>query len=340
MLTARVCQLYPNAAPSTLLSRFFSTWGQWKFGEASLPVLLTSADANGTRRALVSSDECTCWEGPKQRGATSFLTLRALVAGDVELPAHSAALDWNPQSARDRNYVMIVITPCRPRICATHAVCKSTLAVVKAELARAASLVATVTQQVIPAAGRASDPTADFWPHLFEPIDFFGGYKGFVVVQLTADDAEQNLHWCGWVKSRLRRLVLALERLPSLEAVHPLPWPLKVPATAAEGQVDQWPTGGVTAESSLSFFIGVAFARSGGRNVDLRPAAAEFVNLVNSWESKLQLCPSAQLQVRLTRKSELPPELLRGSSALPFADEQDLVAVCGSDGGAAARDEG
>ena len=28
MLTARVCQLYPNAAPSTLLAKFFTTWQQ------------------------------------------------------------------------------------------------------------------------------------------------------------------------------------------------------------------------------------------------------------------------------------------------------------------------
>ena len=265
----------------------------------------------------------------RHAGTTYLLTPLASVAGDVELPAHSAALDWNPQSARDRNYVMPVITPCRPRICATHAVCKSTLAVLKVELARAASLVAAATQQAAPAAGRAGDAVPDLWPQLFAPIDFFGGYKGFVVVQLTADDAEQNLHWCGWVKSRLRRLVLALERLPALEAVHPLPWPLAVPAAAVEDQPDKSPTGGPL-ENSISFFIGIVVTRgSGGRQADLRPAAAELVNLVNNWESKAQLCPSAQLQVRFTRKSELPVQLLQGSSALPFADEQDLVAVCG-----------
>lgn len=100
MLTARVCQLYPNAAPSTLLSRFFSTWNQWKFGEVSLPVLLHASDAHGV----------------------------------TELPANIAPLDWNPQSARDRSYAMLVITPCRPRLCATHSVCRSTLAVLKHEV--------------------------------------------------------------------------------------------------------------------------------------------------------------------------------------------------------------
>ncbi|KAL6041167.1 polynucleotide adenylyltransferase [Balamuthia mandrillaris] len=38
LLVARICQLYPNAAPSTLLSRFFRVYEQWKWPN---PVLLT-----------------------------------------------------------------------------------------------------------------------------------------------------------------------------------------------------------------------------------------------------------------------------------------------------------
>eukprot|EP01027_Heterolobosea_sp_BB2_P016669 GEZU01023698.1.p1 GENE.GEZU01023698.1~~GEZU01023698.1.p1 ORF type:complete len:556 (+),score=91.46 GEZU01023698.1:118-1668(+) len=38
LLVARICQLYPNAAPSTLLSRFFRVYHQWKWPN---PILLT-----------------------------------------------------------------------------------------------------------------------------------------------------------------------------------------------------------------------------------------------------------------------------------------------------------
>jgi poly(A) polymerase len=44
LLAARICQLYPNAAPSTLVSRFFRIYEQWKWPN---PILLTQTlDAN------------------------------------------------------------------------------------------------------------------------------------------------------------------------------------------------------------------------------------------------------------------------------------------------------
>jgi len=44
LLTARICQLYPNAAPSTLVSRFFRVYKDWKWPN---PILLTHIqDAN------------------------------------------------------------------------------------------------------------------------------------------------------------------------------------------------------------------------------------------------------------------------------------------------------
>ncbi|KAL1510591.1 hypothetical protein AB1Y20_006892 [Prymnesium parvum] len=295
MLTARVCQLYPNAVPSTLLARFFSTWSQWKFGDVSLPVLLHPSDPTG----------------------------------DAELPSHFAALDWNPQNARDRQYVMQVITPCRPRICSTHAVCKSTLAVLKREFARAATVTAAATQ----AAARHGETSPEPWAELFEPIDFFSLYKGFVVTQLSADTQQQLVDWCGWVKSRIRRLVVALERQPAVETVHPLAWPLAVAALSDDE------SHATTPSKCISFFIGVSFVRGAAervgavRQVDLRPCAAEFVSALQGWERKTELCPSARVEVRYTRKSQLPCEVLGGPTSLPFVNDQDRVAVCRSTAG-------
>lgn len=42
LLTARICQLYPNAAPSTIVSKFFPIYYQWGWPQ---PVLLKRIDA-------------------------------------------------------------------------------------------------------------------------------------------------------------------------------------------------------------------------------------------------------------------------------------------------------
>ena len=42
MLVARACQLYPNAAPSTLVAKFFMIFSVWKWPR---PVLLKSAES-------------------------------------------------------------------------------------------------------------------------------------------------------------------------------------------------------------------------------------------------------------------------------------------------------
>lgn len=41
MLVARTCQLYPNAAPATLVQKFFLVFSQWKWPQ---PVLLKQPD--------------------------------------------------------------------------------------------------------------------------------------------------------------------------------------------------------------------------------------------------------------------------------------------------------
>eukprot|EP01130_Rhizamoeba_saxonica_P006958 TRINITY_DN2788_c0_g3_i1.p1 TRINITY_DN2788_c0_g3~~TRINITY_DN2788_c0_g3_i1.p1 ORF type:complete len:624 (+),score=142.53 TRINITY_DN2788_c0_g3_i1:86-1957(+) len=44
MLTARICQLYPNASPSKLVTRFFRIFTQWNW---PVPILLTEVDTSG-----------------------------------------------------------------------------------------------------------------------------------------------------------------------------------------------------------------------------------------------------------------------------------------------------
>lgn len=96
ILTARVCQLYPNAAPSTLLTRFFNLYHQWSWSttSASAPVLLRAISSNPTLGFKV----------------------------------------WSPHG--HQKHIMPIITPSYPSMNTTHNVSASTLKALKKEIQR------------------------------------------------------------------------------------------------------------------------------------------------------------------------------------------------------------
>ena len=96
ILVARVCQLYPNAAPGMLVPRFFKIFAQWKWPN---PVLLDAIehDDNGE------------------------LVLR--------LPV------WDPRrNPRDRSHLMPVITPAYPCMNSCYNVSHATLRIITEQL--------------------------------------------------------------------------------------------------------------------------------------------------------------------------------------------------------------
>lgn len=97
ILTARVCQLYPNAAPSYLLTRFFKLYDNWPWSvtQQSAPVLLCSISTGNPPLGLKI---------------------------------------WSPHV--NQRHHMPIITPSYPSMNTTHNVSASTLQVMKSELAR------------------------------------------------------------------------------------------------------------------------------------------------------------------------------------------------------------
>lgn len=96
ILTARACQLYPNATASTLLTRFFNLYDQWPWSttNASAPVLLCSISSNQS----------------------------------LGFPV------WSPHG--NQRHVMPIITPSYPSMNTTHNVSASTLTAMKQEIKR------------------------------------------------------------------------------------------------------------------------------------------------------------------------------------------------------------
>ena len=349
LLTARVCQMHPNAAPATLLAKFFNTWQAWRYGDdpkGALPILLdhptatatataaatattTAAAATATTAAAFSSALSSASAGATTSASGS--SSAALGAWEDELPAPLAALDWRHYPG-DKKYLMPVITPCKPRMCTTHTTSHATLAVLKHEIHRANELCKGLIIRAPPTVGDDRR-----WEPLFEPTDFFTQYERYVVVQLTCDRDDELRHWNSFIKARLHKLVGLLEKVGDVGWVQPLPWPLRTPPAISDAVVDDLQTN--VWRPRCCFFVGVRFAsksaaeRTGGtakRLVDLRPVGNAFVALGEAWVDRAALCPTAKMLVQCTRRKDLPDALLHGAHALPFFDEHDACAIRGA----------
>ncbi|TKW36260.1 hypothetical protein SEVIR_2G428900v4 [Setaria viridis] len=169
ILVGRICQLYPNASPSMLISRFFRVYSKWKWPN---PVML-----------------CHIEEGP--------LGLAV----------------WDPRrNYRDRGHQMPIITPAYPCMNSSYNVSVSTRYVMIQEFTRAFEICQAIDE------GKAD------WDALFEPFPFFESYKNYLEVNITARNEDDLRNWKGWVESRLRTLVLKIERY-SHETILAHPYP-------------------------------------------------------------------------------------------------------------------
>lgn len=186
ILTARICQLYPNAAPSVLLSRFFRIYDEddWKWGVAgATPVLLC----------------------PISPGIAS-LSFKV----------------WSPTAPGSARHIMPVITPSFPSMNTTHNVSRFTLQTMKLEIAHTKKLVDDVVTKAS-TSGEGSSPGVAAWERLFERSSFFGDFSCYLAVDVFADDAESYSRWKGLVESKLRFLLHRLDELPLVTQVRPYP---------------------------------------------------------------------------------------------------------------------
>ncbi|KAK1324910.1 hypothetical protein QJS10_CPA01g01386 [Acorus calamus] len=157
LLVARICQLYPNALPSMLVSRFFRVYTQWRWPN---PVML-----------------CDIEEG----------TLGHPV--------------WDPRrNPRDRLHLMPIITPAYPCMNSSYSVSSSTLRVMTEEFQRGSDICESME------ANKAD------WNTLFESYPFFEAYKNYLKIDIIAESEDDLRKWKGWVESRLRQLMLKIER--------------------------------------------------------------------------------------------------------------------------------
>lgn len=184
ILTARVCQLYPNAAPSLLLSRFFKLYEKWNWSTSaqSAPVLLCSI-SNGN-------------------------------------PSLGFKI-WTPHS--NQKHFMPIITPAYPSMNTTHNVSASTLSIMKDEIIRGLQICEVVEANADKEISDDTKKGMEAWQELFKPSEFFVAYKRYLQIDASASDSETFKRWKGMVESRLRFLIHRLEDSVHVKRIRPYP---------------------------------------------------------------------------------------------------------------------
>ena len=278
ILAAFVCQRYPNAAPSTVVGRFFRIFDGWDWPN---PVLIAAPGAPPSS------------------------------AGDESVASRYAA--WNPRlNPRDRAHLAPIVTPAHPTMNSSYNVGAPQLRAIKDELSkglettrRAEKLAAHWRADESPTGDRAAD-LRDAWRRLFAPSDFFAQHRHYVQVDVSAADDAGLRKWNAWCESRLRNLVVALDT-PGYVRARPH-------ATHVEREIavtdDAGEATGAT-KKTRSYFVALSF-ETHVQHIDLTPCVREFSNRVNNWEHRSS---DMDLELRHTPKDALPPEALPPGSS-------------------------
>ena len=180
LLVARVCQLYPNAVPSMLVSRFFRVFTQWRWPN---PVMLCS----------IEEDELgfPVWDprkNPRDKCHHMPIITPAYPCMNSSYNVSTSTLRVMMEQFQFGNKICQVIFFITIWSYYLH------------KYVPWPCFVCTLVQEI--EMNKAS------WSALFEPFQFFEAYKNYLQVDIIAEDDEDLRLWKGWVESRLRQLTL------------------------------------------------------------------------------------------------------------------------------------
>lgn len=120
---------------------------------------------------------------------------------------------WDPRlNPADKYQVMPIITPSCPVQNSTFNVTRSTRTVILDQFAQAKE----ITEEIMKG--------TKTWDAFFEPIDFFGMYKKFLVLRVSPQP-----EWVKFVEAKIRNLVQSIEQYPVIKLVHTYPTPFPSP---------------------------------------------------------------------------------------------------------------
>ncbi|XP_050448950.1 poly(A) polymerase type 3 [Cataglyphis hispanica] len=172
---------------------------------------------------------------------------------------------WDPRvNVSDRYHLMPIITPAYPQQNSTFNVSVSTRTIMQEAFENGLA----ITEEII--IGKAT------WDKLFEPPNFFGKYKHYIVLLARSSSAEDQLEWCGLVESKIRHLIGTLERNPHITLAHVNP--------EAFPPLDPEPS-----KHCSMWFIGLSFAKSESLNIDLTYDIKSFVETIERQAEQINM---------------------------------------------------
>ena len=190
LLTARICQLYPNAVPSFLVSRFFRVYSNWKW---PMPLLLNNvSQGNPPVGAKV-------WNpyGPNARDLMPIITPAYPAMNSSFNVSRSTLRAIQDEILRGKEIVDKIYEHVEKTSEKSNDISKNSTTENGDEL----------QQEEIT------------WQMLFAKSEFFSDYKNLLQIDIFADTPAALNKWSGWVESRLRHLIQRLEYCPEIKQI-------------------------------------------------------------------------------------------------------------------------
>ncbi|KAK5979478.1 Poly polymerase beta [Trichostrongylus colubriformis] len=173
-------------------------------------------------------------------------------------------LVWDPRiRGSDRFHLMPILTPAFPEQNSTFNVTNSTRSIMINEMKEGLEIMKDIYE------GRAE------WSKLFEEVNFFTRYKHFISLTCATRSEEDHLIFCGFVESKIRHLIGALERNQGISLAHINPRQYKPLPSAV-------PSFGPGYENPVCtlWFIGLEFDRAMAKAFDLTVEISQFHHII------------------------------------------------------------
>merc|ERR1712136_293561 len=130
------------------------------------------------------------------------------------------------------------------------------------------------------------------WEKLFEPPNFFSKYRHFIVLIASSSTSEDQLEWVGLVESKIRHLILALERNDHITLAHINPEQFE----PLQPEKDTF---------STMWFIGLVFEKTENLNIDLTTDIQVFTAQVHRAVSSKTQKEGSRIDAKHVRKRQL-----------------------------------